>query len=609
MKKHIYDAVVIGSGCAGLNAADCLYNNGMKNIAVVTEGLKMGTSRNTGSDKQTYYKQAIASDSVDGAGEMAKTLFSGMAMHGDTALVESANSLKCFFKLVNLGVDFPENEYGELVGYRTDHDENTRATSVGPLTSKLMTEALEREVLKKEIKIYDNMAVFKLITRSNKICGAVAYNTKENAFELFIADKIILATGGCAYLYKDKVYPYSQSGMSGMAIEAGAKTANLTEWQYGLASVDFRWNVSGTYQQVLPRYVSVDENGAEYEFLPDYYGELEAINLVFQKGYQWPFDSKKLNGSSQIDIAVYKEMQKGRSVYMDFRKNPKGLDFNKISDEARDYLKNSNALFGTPIERLSAMNKKAISLYKSHGIDLYKDMLKVAVCAQHQNGGLYVDKNYETSVKGLFAVGEAAGVFGVYRPGGTALNSTQVSSMRAAACICGRRKGDADDVYVLSEAEKFILGIKISPNVKNAKILKFQKEIQEEMSKYAGFLRDEKGIKNLKKKIKALKDGFFENIGVIPENKVYEALKLRDMLITAYETLSAMEKWCEKVVYRGGAVAVSEKSKESNEIKKKNDNSYDNKIICTKNSRVFWEEPREIPKSDTWFERVYNKKG
>ena len=600
MNKYNYDAVVIGSGCGGYNAADCLYNNGMTNIAVITEGIKMGTSRNTGSDKQTYYKQAIASDSRDGTGDMAETLFSGMAINGDIALTESANSLKCFFKLVNLGVPFPQNEFGEFVGYRTDHDENKRATSAGPLTSKYMTEALEKEVIKKGIKIYDNTTAFKLITGNNKILGVLTYNTKSRKFEIFISDKVILATGGCAYLYKDKVFPYSQSGMSGMAIEAGAKTANLTEWQYGLASTDFRWNVSGTYQQVLPKYISIDENGNEREFLLDYFeNAIDAINLVFKKGYQWPFDSRKTGESSQIDIIVHKEMQKGRTVYMDFRSNPTGLDFDKISEEARNYLKNSNALFGTPIERLEAMNKKAIKLYKSHGIDLYKEMLKVAVCAQHQNGGLYIDKNYETTVKGLFAVGEAAGVFGVYRPGGTALNSTQVSSMRAAECASKRKKSKINEKFVIDEAEKFISQIKIG-GTHNSKILKIQNEIQSKMSISAGFLRDEKEIGKIKKEVKFIKANYFENIGEIPESKLYSALKLRDMLITAYETLCAMEKWCEKVTYRGGAVTVG---------KEKTDNSYDNKLICTKSSRVFWEEPKPIPESDTWFERVYNKKG
>ncbi len=599
MNYHEYDVIIIGSGCAGLNTADCLYENGVKNIAVVTEGFKMGTSRNTGSDKQTYYKQAIASDTVDGAGEMAKTLFSGGAVNGDTALTESANSLKCFFKLVSLGVPFPKNEYGEYVGYQTDHDENKRATSAGPLTSKYMTEALEKEVIRKNIKIFDNTAVFKLIKHGNKISGAIGYNSKTREYELFSARFVVLATGGSAYLYRDKVFPYSQSGMSGMAIESGAQTSNITEWQYGLASVDFRWNVSGTYQQVLPRYVSVDENGGEHEFLLDYFDNpTDAINTVFMKGYQWPFDSKKLDGSSKIDVCVHKEMQKGRAVYMDFRRNPTGLDFDSLSNEAKAYLGKSGALFGTPIERLNKMNKKAIDLYKAHKIDLYKDMLRVAVCAQHQNGGISVDKNYETSVHGLYAVGEAAGVFGVYRPGGTALNSTQVSSLCAAEAISKIKIRKTDNrEFLIKEAQDFIGKIKIQ-KTKSKSILKIQNEIQAEMSVFAGFLRDEEKIAALQKKVKRYNKDFFANIGAVSENQLYALFKLRDMLITAETFLNALSVWCKDAVYRGGAVSNG----------KKTTDKYDNLILITKNKKVFWENPRKIPKSETWFETVYNQR-
>ena len=51
-------------------------------------------------------------------------------------------------------------------------------------------------------------------------------------------------------------------------------------------------------------------------------------------------------------------------------------------------LKIQGHFFGTPIERLAKMNKPAIDLYKSHGIDLEKEYLEIAVCAQHNNGGL-----------------------------------------------------------------------------------------------------------------------------------------------------------------------------------------------------------------------------
>ena len=53
-----FDCIVIGSGAAGFNAAIRLAEGGIR-AALVTEGVNCGTSRNTGSDKQTYYKLGL----------------------------------------------------------------------------------------------------------------------------------------------------------------------------------------------------------------------------------------------------------------------------------------------------------------------------------------------------------------------------------------------------------------------------------------------------------------------------------------------------------------------------------------------------------------------
>ena len=78
------------------------------------------------------------------------------------------------------------------------------------------------------------------------------------------------------------------------------------------------------------------------------------------------------------------------------------------------------------------MNPLAIDLYKRHGIDLYAEPLEIGVCAQHHNGGIAVDADWQSGVRGLYVAGEAAGTFGVRRPGGSALNAAQVGSLRAA---------------------------------------------------------------------------------------------------------------------------------------------------------------------------------
>ena len=70
------DTAIVGSGCAGFNAADWLYTLGRRDIAVLTEGVNMGTSRNTGSDKQTYYKLSLSGGEGDSVTAMAADLYS-----------------------------------------------------------------------------------------------------------------------------------------------------------------------------------------------------------------------------------------------------------------------------------------------------------------------------------------------------------------------------------------------------------------------------------------------------------------------------------------------------------------------------------------------------
>jgi succinate dehydrogenase/fumarate reductase flavoprotein subunit len=360
MKKH-YHTLIIGTGCAGFNAADKLFDLGVTDIAILTEGRFMGTSRNTGSDKQTYYKLSLCGSDGDSVREMADTLYAGGGVMGEHALCEAAYSPRCFLRLVELGVPFPANEYGEYAGYKTDHDPRSRATSCGPLTSKYMTEALEKSCLRKGIEIIDFQRAVKILHNDKGVTGIACVSTVTGESIVIACENVILCTGGPAGVYKNTVYPESQRGATGLAIDAGVSLSNMEEWQYGLASTKFRWNLSGTYQQVLPRYISVDGEGNEREFLYDALGDA-SLGLIFLKGYQWPFDTRKTEGSSKVDLWVAEEIKRGNRVYLDFLQNPKGLEkgFDVLPREAYEYLERSGALFGTPIERLKKMNEGAI---------------------------------------------------------------------------------------------------------------------------------------------------------------------------------------------------------------------------------------------------------
>ena len=618
------NTLVIGSGCAGLNAADWLCDLGVCDIALATEGFNMGTSRNTGSDKQTYYKLSMSSGEEDGIGKMAKTLFDGKSVNGDTALCEAAGSAKSFMKLAILGVPFPTNEYGEYAGYMPDHDVCKRATSAGPLTSKYMTEALEKSVRCKDIRIFDNVLIVRLICDENKIIGAIGIdkNSKNMRPLIFECENIILATGGSAGIYQNSVYPCCHTGMTSLAVEAGAKTSNLQEWQYGLASVDFRWNVSGTYQQVIPRYVSVDKDGNEREFLNDYFkNPSDTVNFVFQKGYQWPFDSAKIKGSSIIDMIIFNEtVNKKNKVYMDFTKEPKALEngFESLSDEAYNYLKNSGALIKTPIKRLEKMNKKAIDLYAQNGIDLYNSYLRVEVCAQHNNGGIAVDKNWQTNIDGLYAAGEAAGTFGVYRPGGSALNSTQVGSMRAAEHIAYKKKNgekpkNIEDI-ILRHSDIFDFIFCLSDNGEiNGEIYDRQRTCREKMSNFASYIRIPRKMAELKNEFLKSYGSFFDDYKNGGVRDITALFKLRDSYLTSSAVLCAMLYSADKIGTRGGSLVCENipKGKEVFDIEISSNAEYDGKTVsvCYKDGEfsAFGEDVREIPKSELWFENVWNE--
>ena len=467
------NTVIVGTGSAGFCAADRLWEFGQEDIVMVADKVNAGSSRNAGSDKQTYYKMTLSGGDGDSVREMAETLFSGGAMDGDNALCEAALSARGFLRLCELGVPFPQNRFGEFIGYKTDHDPRRRATSVGPYTSRSMVEQLEKKVHRNGTRIYDECRVVEVITREvpveardaagpadelrdREVVGLLCLRTDvvhdgtQSPYVLFRARNLVYATGGPAGMYATSVFPNGQWGASGAAYRAGVHGKNLTEWQFGLASTKPRWNVSGTYMQVMPRFVSTAADGSdEREFLsetiPDYGRQL---SMIFLKGYQWPFDIRKaLDGSSLIDLLVYQEtVLRGRKVYLDFTRNPVQEEFDpsQVSPEAYAYLEKGGALFGTPIERLKHMNMPSYELYlgKNPYVDLEKDWLEVDVCAQHNNGGLVVDAWWQSNVSGFFPVGEAGGAHGIYRPGGAALNSGQVGATRAAQFIAVRGAGE-----------------------------------------------------------------------------------------------------------------------------------------------------------------------
>lgn len=617
---YCVETLVVGSGASGYNAADLLFKGGARDIALITEGIKAGTSRNTGSDKQTYYKLSLSGDDKDSVRDLAQDFFNGGCVDGDIALVEASLSAPSFLRLVELGVPFPTNRYGEYVGYKTDHDPHRRATSSGPYTSRFMTEKLEAEVKKDGIEIVDGYQLVRILTSENEVRGAVFIERKSGKTIVVLCRNLILATGGPAGIYSLSVYPISQYGATGVALECGAMGKNLTEWQYGLASLKPRWNVSGSYMQVLPRFLSIDEDGNEYDFLSSYiYSRPQMLSRVFLKGYQWPFDVRKLeNGSSIVDILCLLEAEKGRRVYLDYMHNPDfaPIPWDELSSDARSYLEASGATDDTPIKRLKKLNLPAYDFYLDKGVDLEKEYLEIGLCAQHNNGGLSINTWWESNISGLFPVGECAASHGVYRPGGSALNAGQCGSKRAVSWILEKATGNWSPLNVNEEDVKEIENIVSSSLEGRIDGDSVYEEVRRIMSISGSALRNKEDMKASLLLIDSYLSSF-SDIRVRSKGRIWNLFQLRNALITQKVYLSAMiENAKNKSGSRGSAIYSDKEGK----IHPRN---LDDRFIYNledEEKRViqevkynkgevefFYREPRPIPLDDDFFENVWRE--
>jgi succinate dehydrogenase/fumarate reductase flavoprotein subunit len=171
------------------------------------------------------------------------------------------------------------------------------------------------------------------------------------------------------------------------------------------------------------------------------------------------------------------------------------------------------------------MNPGAISLYMDHGIDITKDPLKVAVCAQHNNGGIRIDSSWQTTVKGLYACGEAAGSLGIFRPGGTALNSCQVGSMRAAEHVVYRSENTVSENFdnILAEAVAEANTLIEATRGEKSTLIEMGDKYSSRMSESFAFLRDIPKMREALEDIEADKKSFAK------DNKwhsTYEIFKL-----------------------------------------------------------------------------------
>jgi len=429
------EVLVLGSGGAALRAALAAAAAGAS-VLVLTKGElgKAGVTALACSDRMAFHATLEHTEpgGPDAWRYHAEDIYSlgGGVSDADLARVLAQGAADAYHYLADLGVPFAKDEAGRADQFVTDGSAYARACYTGPYTANHIHEALRAEVRRRGLPVLENvMATDLALDAAGRAAGVRLADGR-----LVRAGAVVLATGGAGLAWEVNVFP---DGMTGdghaLAYRAGADLVNLEFIQFGLSSVKTRLACSGSLMRAWPRLVT--DTGRE--FLADYFPHgtppEEIYRVLFRKGASWPVSFEE--PSHVIDVAVFSEMQKGHTVWMDFSRNPAGLDLSRMDPGLWAPYPKIAALALTepplaevPLARLEAINRPSVEWLAERGIDLAGgERIELAPACQHFQGGVKIDTLAATTVPGLFACGEVAGgQHGANRPGGNALMDSQV---------------------------------------------------------------------------------------------------------------------------------------------------------------------------------------
>jgi succinate dehydrogenase / fumarate reductase flavoprotein subunit len=492
------DVVVLGGGGAALRAALAAQDAGAR-VLILTKGElgKAGVTALACSDRMAFHATLEHTEpgGPDAWRYHAEDIYriGGRVSDADLAKTLAQGAAEAYRYLDGLGVPFARDDSGRADQFVTDGSQYARACYTGPYTANHIHEALRKEVRRRGLPILENVMATDLVPdATGRTAGVMLADGR-----LIRAGAVVLATGGAGLAYEVNVFPEGMTGDGhAMAYRAGAELVNLEFIQIGLSSVKTKLACSGSLMRAWPRLVTEDDR----EFLPDYFpagtppDEMYAV--LFRKGASWPVSYEE--PSHVIDVAVFSQMQKGRTVWMDFSRNPAGLDLSRLDPALwAKYAKikalalTEPPLAGSPLARLKAINLPSVEWLAERGIDLEAgDRIELAPACQHFQGGVKIDTRAATTVPGLFACGEVAGgQHGANRPGGNALMDSQVMGR-----IAGEQAAALAREAAPGEPRLPASGGAEQPSGKTLDVREVRRRIQQLMTMYASIKRTRQGV-------------------------------------------------------------------------------------------------------------------
>jgi len=410
--------LIIGAGGAGLVAALNAHKSGAK-VVVIT---KEYPTRSQTSMAQGGINAALGNAGEDSvASHIQNTLKSAHGLANEDAvklLCEEAP--KAVEWLDSIGVPFSRTADAKIAQRTLGGASASRACYAQDYTGLKILHTLYDRCLAEGIEIHNEKFLLNLITNQDKynkpyVCGATVLDIRTGTVQSYESASVILATGGYSRVY-DK-HSTNSVGSTGdgiaAAIRAGARLSDMEFIQFHPTALK--------NSSIL---ISESARGA-------------GGHLVNSKNERF---TNELAPRDEVARAINEQIQNGEDVFLDIR---------HLGEEF--------------IDKELPQERKLARLYEN--IDPVYELIPIKPVAHYTMGGIEVDKNSATKLKGLFAVGECANhkVHGANRLGGNSLLELIVFGIQAGENSAKYAKNFDKEIQSATQiqaAKNFVEGVK-----------------------------------------------------------------------------------------------------------------------------------------------------
>ena len=539
--KRKLEVIVVGTGLGGASAAAslgelgynvkvfCISESPRRAHSIAAQG-GINAAKNYQNDNDSIYR--LFYDTIKGGDYRAREA-------NVYRLAEVSNNI--IDQCVAQGVPFAR-EYGGLLANRSFGGAQVSRTfyARGQTGQQLLLgayAALNRQIAAGTVKSYPRYEMLDVVLINGEAKGIIARNLVTGKIERFGAHAVVIATGGYGNAYFLSTNAMNSNGSAAwQCYKKGAFFANPCFAQIHPTCIP----VHGDQQSKLTLMSESLRNDGRI-WVPKKIEDAKALQAGTKKGVDIP----------EEDRDYYLERRYPAFGYL----VPRDVA-SRAAKERCDagYGVNNTGLavfldFKTAIERLgkdviAARYGNLFQMYeKITDTDPYKEPMMIYPAIHYTMGGIWVDYNLQTTVPGLYAIGEANfSDHGGNRLGASALmqglaDGYFILPYTIGDYLAGKFKEPKTDVNApeFAEAEKAITDkiAKLFAVKGKRSVDSYHKELGLIMWDNVGMARNEAGLKEAIAKIQALKADFWKNVYVAGENAEFnqeleKALRLVD---------------------------------------------------------------------------------